>query len=72
MADQGVPTFSAEKNWARVAPGFKGGPFFNDGSTREPLIFSEGWPMESIGKFQYTPLSQPTPIDSWPKRAGKQ
>lgn len=70
MAD-GVPTFSAAKNWARVASGLKGGPYFNNGSTREPLVFVDGWPSESTRKFEYTPMKHPTPIDSWNQRRGK-
>ena len=70
MAD-GIQSFSAERNWARVASGLKGGPYFNNGSTREPLVFAEGWPGESIKKFQSSPLKHPTPIDSWNQRRAK-
>lgn len=67
-----MESFSAVKNWNRVAAGFKGGPFFKDGSARQPLVFAEGWPSESIQKFApVQPLAHPTPIDSWNQRRSK-
>lgn len=66
-----MESFSATKNWNRVASGLKGGPFYKNGSTREPLVFTDGWPAESVKKFQYTPLKHPTPIDSWNQRRAK-
>lgn len=71
MADS-VPHFSAVANWNRVAAGFKGGGFFKNGSARQALTFTEGWPDTSIQKFApVQPLAHPTPIDSWNQRRGK-
>lgn len=55
--------------WAKVASGFKGGPFFGKASARAPFTFVEGWPSESIQK--YAPVqggTNPTPTDSWNER----
>lgn len=67
-----MESFSAVKNWNRVAAGFKGGPFFGKASARAPLTFVEGWPSESIQKF--APVQKgpdPRPIDSWNERRHK-
>lgn len=67
-----MESFSATKNWNRVASGFKGGQFFKDGSARQPMYFTEGWPATSIQKFApVQPLAHPTPIDSWNERRKK-
>lgn len=59
---------------AKVAAGFKGGPFFGKGSARAPFNFVEGWPKESQQKFAQPGLQggkDPTPIDSWNERRNK-
>lgn len=67
-----MESFSATKNLNRVLAGFKGGPFFKNGSTRTPLVFAEGWDPLSIKKFApVQPLAHPTPIDSWNQRRSK-
>jgi hypothetical protein len=67
-----MESFSAVRNWNRVAAGFKGGGFFEKGSAREPLTFVEGWPNTSIEKFEApATVKDPTPIDSWNERRNK-
>lgn len=67
-----MESFSAVKNWNRVKAGFKGGGYFEKGSARQPLMFTEGWPATSIEKF--SPIQKgpdPKPIDSWNERRVK-
>lgn len=67
-----MESFSATKNWNRVAAGWKGGGFFKNGSSRQPLKFANGWPETSIQKFApVQPMAHPTPIDSWNERRRK-
>lgn len=62
---QSIPTLSEETNRARVMAGMKGGPFFSNPIRPPAMTFVEGYPSESIAKYQSGPMSAPTPSDSW-------
>lgn len=65
MAMGEIPSFSQSANLARVAEGWKGGPFFNNPNTPPPMNFVEGWPAVDIEKMMTQEIPQPTPTDTW-------
>lgn len=67
MAD-GIESFSASRNLARVAAGMKGGPFFNNPNLAPKMTINQGWPQTTIEKLEVGPFPQPRPMDGWSSR----
>lgn len=67
MAD-GIESFSASRNLARVAAGLKGGPFFNNPNLAPKMTIVQGWPQMVIEKLEVGTFPQPTPGDGWNMR----
>lgn len=64
MAD-GIESFSAEKNRARVAAGFKGGNFFVNPVEVPARTIVDGYTESVDAKLMSTPIKQGTPMDTW-------
>jgi hypothetical protein len=67
MAD-GIESFSASRNLARVAAGLKGGPFFAKPNLAPSMNFVEGYPKEVMHKLEVGAFPQPMPQDAWNMR----
>lgn len=65
MSMKDIPSFSESANLARVAAGWKGGPFYMKPITPPAMNFTEGYPSEVLEKLQDHSIPQPTPTDTW-------
>lgn len=67
MAD-GIESFSESRNLARVASGWKGGPFLAKPNLAPPMYIKQGWPDTTLAKLDAGMVPQPQPIDGWNQR----
>lgn len=67
MAD-GIESFSASRNLARVAAGLKGGPFYAKPNLAPAMTINQGWPSETLAKLEAGAIPQPQPMDGWNMR----
>lgn len=64
----GIEEFSESRNLARVASGWKGGPFLAKPNLAPPMKIVPGWPSETLAKLDAGMVPQPTPLDGWSMR----
>lgn len=67
MAD-GIESFDEKRNMARVAAGWKGSNFFQNGVKAPDRTFVDGYPKEVAEAAGSQSFPQPTPIDPWVNR----
>ncbi len=67
MAD-GVEEFNWDRQMAKVAAGFKGGPMFQAPNLAPAVNIGEGWPEGVDAKMKMGPTETPTPTDAWNQR----
>lgn len=68
MAEGGIETFSETRNKARVAQGFKGGPFLMNPNLAPAMTIEPGWPATVLEKLDAGMIPQSKPIDGWVER----
>lgn len=61
----GIEKFSESKNLARVASGFKGGPWYNKPVTVPERTIVEGVQPTVLEKLSADMIKQGTPVDPW-------
>lgn len=68
MDSSGLERFDEKRNMARVAAGWKGSKFFQNGVRAPMRDFVEGYPPEVAQNVNAQSFPQPTPIDPWVDR----
>lgn len=63
-----IESFSESKNLARVAAGFKGSEYFKAPRLYAEYPFIQGYPKESLEKYQAASIPMSTPTDPWVSR----